>query len=486
MNRIKICLLALALSAVPAASQEQEDKVSPLADKVVAAYGGEALRSLRNYEIVESYLSANVGQSWDPDVTGVARNNFRFVNDLENGRAYFEAWFKGRGGITPALTILNGDQAWNVNLQSREYGAANPGDPYAFGGGVMRTTDTVLALEFDKAREAAEYLGEAMWMSRAHEMVKIPFPLSPELTLYIDAETGLIARMVRDNPQLGRLDYVFEDHDTIDGVVTAKRVNFSIAGDPNLLGTKRVVRFNQSLPADLFELPGGLEEEGERTDASQLTVNRLARNVYHIGQNTAYSIFVDTGTEIIGCGGYPGLAQRLETFRQQTGSHRPLRYQVVTHHHSDHLGGIDEALALGATLVAVDEVVPEIRKYSQQSPESARFLAVNGRMTLGAGDGRVEIYDVSTIHSFSNLLFYVPSTKTLFMADHFGSPYAEGVPVANVNTVSMAEALAPLDIDFKRIVTAHTARVYSARDFENSVQRYRDYDCPDERPLCAR
>ena len=32
---------------------------------------------------------------------------------------------------------------------------------------------------------------------------------------------------------------------------------------------------------------------------------------------------------------------------------RPLRYQVVTHHHSDHLGGIGEALDLGATLVTV-------------------------------------------------------------------------------------------------------------------------------------
>lgn len=486
MITTRMLLLTLVFASSLATAQEESDRVNPLADKVVAAYGGDALRSLRNYEVVESYMAANLGQSWSPDVIDVARNNFRFVNDLENGRVYSEAWFKSRAGIAPALTILNGDNAWNVNLQSGVYGAANPADPYAFGGGVMRTTDTVLAIEFDKARASAEYLGEATWMNRAHEMVKIPFPLSPDLTLYIDSETGLIRRMVRDNPQLGRLDYVFEEHGSIDGLVAARRVNFSIGGDPNLLGVNRVVRFNQALPAALFELPAGLEEEAKRIDTSEVIVNRLARNVYHIGQNAAYSIFVDTGTEIIGCGGYTGLAQRLETFREQTGSHRPLRYQVVTHHHSDHLGGIDEALSLGATLVAVDEVVPQIRKYSQQTPESARFLAVNGRMTLGEGDGRVEIYDVSTIHSFSNLLFYVPATRTLFMADHFGSPYAEGVPQANVNTASMAEALEPLDINFNRIVTAHTARVYSARDFESSVQRYRDYDCPDDRPLCAR
>ena len=209
-------------------------------------------------------------------------------------------------------------------------------------------------------------------------------------------------------------------------------------------------------------------------------------NVYHIGQNTGFSIFVDTGSEVIGCGGYPGLTDRLAKFREETGNFRPLRYQVVTHHHQDHLGGIDEALALGATLVTVDFTVPVIRKTSRLEPGDGRFLTVNERLTLGEGRGRVEIYDVSTNHSASNLLFYVPSVEALFMADHFGGPFADGVPVANTNTVSMAEALEPLDLDISRVVTAHNARVYTGRDFEASVRAYRDYDCPDDRPLCSR
>ena len=77
-------------------------------------------------------------------------------------------------------------------------------------------------------------------------------------------------------------------------------------------------------------------------------------------------------------------------------------------------------------------------------------------------------------------------TRTLFMADHFGSPFAEGVPTANSNTASMARALEPLDLDINRIVTAHNARVFTGRDFEASVRAYRDYDCPDDRPLCSR
>ena len=52
--------------------------------------------------------------------------------------------------------------------------------------------------------------------------------------------------------------------------------------------------------------------------------------------------------------------------------------------------------------------------------------------------------------------------------------------------MSMNEALEPLDLNFNKIVTAHGAREYSARDFTASVKAFRDYDCPDDRPLCTR
>jgi metal-dependent hydrolase (beta-lactamase superfamily II) len=41
-------------------------------------------------------------------------------------------------------------------------------------------------------------------------------------------------------------------------------------------------------------------------------------------------------------------------------NHKQLRYQVVTHHHQDHLGGLNEAIDLGATLVTVEDNVNAI------------------------------------------------------------------------------------------------------------------------------
>ncbi|MEP5764156.1 MAG: MBL fold metallo-hydrolase [Halieaceae bacterium] len=483
----RVLLLALTITASWAIAADEPEQLDTLIDQLAAAYGGDAFAGISGYQITERYMAPASGQSWSPALVDIGRVNQQLVHDLDSGKLYFENWFVGRAGVAPAITVVNGDDAWAVNLRNQSYGAAASADPYVIAGGTMRTTDTLLARELLKSREQAEYLGGSLFMNRQHAMVKMPFPQSPDLTLYIDTETHLISRMTRDNPQLGLLDYVFNDHRVENGIARAGRVDFSVAGDPNLIGADREISFRAAATNNrIFELPTGLEREGERIVDTEMQVNRLAANVYHVGQNGGYSIFVDTGSEVIACGGYAGLSQRFDRFQSESGSHRPLRYQVVSHHHQDHLGGVDEALSLGATLVTVEGNIEPILDVSKLKPESGRFLTVNQRMTLGSGKGRVELYDVSTVHANSNLLFYVPATRTLFMADHFGTPYAEGVPVASRNTVSMEEALQPLDINFNKVVTAHGARVFSSRDFTSSVKAFRDYDCPEDRPLCSR
>jgi glyoxylase-like metal-dependent hydrolase (beta-lactamase superfamily II) len=482
MRRLTQIVAVIGCSMLAATAVAQVE-VSELIDATAEAYGGSALMEIQNYHITEHYIAPATGQSWMPTLIDVGYTNQEFVHELSSGKLYFENWFVGRGGPFPALVISDGEQAHAINLQTNRYGDAASADPYVIAGGTMRTTDTLLVLELIKQREKAEYVGTASFLNRDHELVKIPFPQSPDLTLYIDAQTRVVNRMTRENPQLGLLDYVYQEHEKKNGILRATNVNFSIAGDPNLISAARDIRFNVALDKARFVLPAGLEQEDARITDTEMVVNRLAENVYHIGQNAGYSIFVDTGREIVGCGGYAGLSQRLERFREESGSHRPLAYQVVSHHHQDHLGGIPEAVELGATLVTVPANIEAIR---QSGGEDATFLNVQERMTLGEGKGRVEIYDVSTIHAVSNLLVYVPSARTLFMADHFNTPYAKAVPVANRSTVSMDAALEPLEISYRKIVTAHGARVYSAGDFSASVEAFRDYDCPDDRPLCSR
>ena len=154
----------------------------------------------------------------------------------------------------------------------------------------------------------------------------------------------------------------------------------------------------------------------------------------------------------------------------------------MTHHHNDHLAGIPDAVAAGATLITVAANVDPVK--SDGASPDANFLVASGRMTLGQGDRRVELYEVSTIHAAGFLVTHVPAEKLIFIADHLNSPYVTGVPTANRNTVSMWEALQELDVDFDKIAIAHGARIFSKRDMQRSVASFEDTACVADRPVC--
>ena len=105
-------------------------------------------------------------------------------------------------------------------------------------------------------------------------------------------------------------------------------------------------------------------------------------------------------------------------------------------------------------------------------------------MTLGQGRNRVELYQVSTSHSDGYIVVYVPASKAIFSADHIGSPFVSGTPVATRGTVTMLAALDRLDIDINQITTAHNARIFSMNEMRESVRNYAPATCAGNRPVC--
>jgi glyoxylase-like metal-dependent hydrolase (beta-lactamase superfamily II) len=484
MKLLTLQLSTLVLSLAGSCFAIAGEKEDALIKQVIDAYGGQALTGLSAYTVDVRFLAPATGQSRLPDLVDLNSNNQYLTVDLKANKLSFENVFFNRGGTFFNVTISDGEHASQINYQAMTFGEAPSADLYTIAGGTMRTTDSLLAYELNKSPDKAEYLDAVDYMNRPHEMIKIPFPQSPDLTLYIDSETHLISRMVRANPQVGQLDYIFSDYREHNGVVYAARVNFHIAGEFNLISTRHDVQFNIAVDSGTFELPMGLTEEAERIDTSEMLATRISDSVYHIGQNAGFSIFVDTGEEIVAAGGYPGLKDRFDRFKKESGLHKPLGLQIVTHHHADHLGGLGEALDLGATLITVEENVELIREAVTLEIADQQFLKMDGRLTLGSGRQRVEIYEVSTIHAASFLVTYVPAQKLIFITDHMNSPYKAGTPAANLNTVTMYSALQKLDIDIKRILVAHGARVFDWKDMRDAVEQYSEQQCPESRPVC--
>lgn len=475
---VAIVVAALVFSQL-AYSGEQEDA---LINKVVAAYGGDKIANLRSFTITKKFLSPTLGQSHTPDLEHVGSIAQHIAVDKQSGKSLFESLFSGRSGDFQNAIVTDGETAYAINYQAGTYGVAPQADIYAFGGGSMRTNDAVLAHELSKARETATHKGDVDYMNRPHETIEMPFPSSPNLTLFVDKKTHRITRMLRTNPQLGNLDYVFKDWTEDNGIPYASTSNFFVAGKPNLISIHNVSTFNRSLDQDMFEVPSNLDAEGERIDTSEMAGTRLSDSVFHAGQGGTFSVFIDSPAGLVAAGGSAGFSQRLAYFREQTGNYQPLAYQVVTHHHNDHLAGIRDAVDAGATLVAVDSNVRDIKDFG--NAEEADFLLVQDRLTLGSGSDRVELYEVNTIHSARFLVTYVPSDKVIFIADHMNSPYKSGVPQANPNTVSMWSELERLELDFDKILVAHGARVFTRADMRRSVGAFQHPTCQADRPVC--
>jgi hypothetical protein len=244
MNLRKIQFLTLILSFAASCFTIAGETEDALIDKVTKAYGGEALANLSSYIVDVRFLAPATGQSRTPDLVYLGATNQFLTVDLKANKARFENAFFGRGGTFMNATITNGEQASAINYQTMSYGEAPSADIYTIAGGTMRTTDSLLAYELNKARDKAEYLEAVDYMNRPHETIKMPFPQSPDLTLYIDSETHLISRMVRTNPQVGQLDYIFSNYKAHNGITYAASINFLIAGDFNLISTRHVLQFN--------------------------------------------------------------------------------------------------------------------------------------------------------------------------------------------------------------------------------------------------
>ena len=482
MNKI-ITLIALFI-AIPMTSIAAE-KDNELISKVTAAYGGDALLTLDNYRIEEHYLSPTSGQSHSPALTEIAKSTQILIVDIKNNASTFENWNSGRGGNFQGATLSTGEQAWTINYQANSYGEAGNSDPHVFAGGTMRTSDAILVYELNKVKDKVEILDDENYMNRAHHVLTMPFPSSSDLKLYIDSESFLISKMQRSNPQLGNLDYIYSGYQKNNGITFASSTNFFIAGTPNLISTKRVLTFNQEFTEGTFKLDKNLVKESPRIDTTAMKVNKLSERAHHIGQGNAYSLFVNTNLGTIAIGAYGGLDNRYKHYQKDTDNYKPLQYQVITHHHSDHIGGVAEAVSLGAKLVTVPANVQTIISGITPAPEPKDFFSVNGRATFGEGRDRVEVYEVSTIHTYSFLVSYLPTSKTVFIADHFGSPFEKGIPVANQGTVDMLRALDNLKLDITTIVTAHNARLYTMKELRASVAAYTPSKCAAERPICS-
>lgn len=167
---------------------------------------------------------------------------------------------------------------------------------------------------------------------------------------------------------------------------------------------------------------------------------------------------------------------------------KPIKYLVLTHHHSDHAGGFREYVAEGTTIVTTAATKSSLEKAA--ATESSLLPKLSGKKlnieTIGTDANKkrvfqddkhvVEVYDIGpNPHATEILVVYLPKEKILFQADLL-NPAANGtIPIAQDPTISFSEKLQQLGLSVEKIYGVH-GRAATPEELRLSIERRRASD----------
>ncbi|WP_262696136.1 MBL fold metallo-hydrolase [Kordiimonas aquimaris] len=484
MRSLKILVVNSFLLLMGAMTATAEGAKDDVIDRAVEAYGGENFTNMDNLIIADRYKGFRFGQSNSPDFVDAESYDARISVDFENKRKSFQ-WVTGRkDAFSVQHQVFDGTRGFRLNRTSRTI-TENASINFAtVDRQVSYLLDTVLLKLLVEARGEANYLGKENYQGKLHDKISFQAEGSPVLTLFIEEMTGLISAMTRPHWREGwNFVYQYSDHEEIDGIVFAQDTYVTRGGQPFNVLLSRSITINNDLESD-FVLPTGYAQEAAVHDFSEMSVKQLSDEVFIVGKVWGFSIFIDVGDYYVASGGYSGLKERFEAVRGFTGLEKPLKYQIVSHHHLDHLGGMQEAAELGATFVTVSNHVQSIKSEITKAVKDDAFMLIDKVASLAGG--AVEILDIPSGHTNHGLVTYVPSIKTVFSADTFLSRQISGAPSGYVGLDEFRAAIAAEGWEVDHYAAAHSGRVLTAADLDSAINNILDEVCPTNWRQCER
>lgn len=470
---ISLVLLGLLAASVTHAgnfTEENTDKAKALIDAAVEAHGGTALlEDLQTLIVETSTKNYSVGQSlgteapWD-----ISLNESTDAIDLENSVFVNRAKGDGGGFEFHNSTIINGEDSFQLNLRAGTVARIAEPDYDTTSGPFVRVTPALL-LRTLKEREAnAHFLGETTVDGTAYNVVGFSMTVGPAISLYLEKGANLLRRSERVFPGFGLVEYRFDDYVEKNGVIYNQSFTLLLNGDVNLERDIRSVKVNESLEP-LLDVPTTLVAIPEQ-QPDPLSRQELSEGVWLIGGNGTYAMFVDMGDYIFAAGGAAGIPDRIDSLREVVGD-KPVRYGMLTHHHSDHVLGVTAYEEEGATLIAA-KAHERVARNAAEDGENLKIKLVEDNMVLEANDRRVEIIDIGpTAHTEHLLVAWLPEEGILFEADHFAMPQAGPVPPAVTSTKSFARALAARGLEVQHFVSAHSPKTGTPADLQEALNR---------------
>lgn len=481
LNVLIISLLFTLLLVVAPNTQAKSINIDEVTSKVASAYGGEKLTSLPAITIHHYRKNLFTDQSAPAQTPEFWRFNEELTIDFINKRKSLVSWRVNKTNKDLEKFLVADNSARIYDITNKKYHDDNWYNYTNTGSTIERSSDTLIARKILTAPQAVSSITQVQYQGEAHYQIELPLSGKTPSRIYINQASGLINKVARTHPSAGELTTVFSNHSTVDSIAFARDMSFFIGETPRVVSTYRMVDIQPNLAA-AFAKPANFSAWGEALVSENVTVRQLANSVFHVGKGHSHTLFIDAGEFFIASGGDGKLASNFEYLQQHLKTTKPLKYAVLSHHHSRQLNMLEPALNLGAKIITVASNLTAIENKLNKGINNDSIILVDKSYHLL--DGTITIHDIATAHADHNLVTYLANEKILYAEHHYEVLYQQGNPRGFKNMVIFANKLKALNIDANTLVNGASARILSGKEFTDTVNSYIKPTCPKTYSVC--
>ena len=484
----------------PNAPQRSYQQARRVLDDAIAAHGGvEALRAIKDFTLKEKgklYARFQSPTAEPPFATGTSEE--MLVVDTDRGLVFDDLKTVNTGFNNWTKTVIKGKEGQTFDMWSKTATPIVNPSVNNFRGQIRRLPPFVLLEALDRA-STLRWLGEDEIGGKRQKVISVVRPDNQLLTLSFDAQTNLLTRY----------GYLYADPATGDSEIAQTYSGYRTLGKLKLPSGR--VLYNSggviqeteytdlqlnTRPADsVFQGPDGFEKlAAPPATPPPPAVSKIAEDVYileGLAGGTHNVLFVALNDHVLVVEAPEQILYNNNSVQalakiKETVPGKPIKYLVLTHHHSDHAGGFREYVAEGTTIVTTAETKSFLEKAASTESSLLPKLSPSQKLTIETIENKkrvfrddkhvVELYDIGpNPHANEMLVVYLPKEKILFQADLL-NPAANGtIPIAQDATVSFSEKLQQLGLNVEKIYGVH-GRSATPEELRTSIERRRASD----------
>jgi glyoxylase-like metal-dependent hydrolase (beta-lactamase superfamily II) len=485
-------VLLVPLSAFFSSETLAGDKENNLINRSIKAYGGDKLVQLKSLKLTDNLNHYSKGRSghaaqgqW---VTYLNQNQIELSIDLLNKRKLFKQAIKmlvgSHASNVPSVShrVFVDGKGYAIDHALQQYQASDRINYDNADFGNSQLLDSLIIRQLNQDRDSSQWTDIVYIQGEPHDVLTVTPDSNKAYTVYLNQKNGYLTRMLtKQGSQL--YSYDFLEHKKNQGIIWATQLLISTDKQPVYHSSSRKVSFN-SVKNNQFDLPSGYQQrpKTEWLDVSQLSLRKLAEGVYFVGQEWGYTLFIDVGEYYISAGSWQmdlkshAWKKGLDMLRQQTGNNKPIKQHVVTHHHDDHMMGLDDIVKQGTDLIIHPADIALVQNHLSKPLADDRFVPITKQSKLA--DGKVILIDIPNSHANHNLVIYLPEHKILFTEDMFGSSFKKafhspanwpnGDTYFRLNLLT--NKLKQLGLEVDQYLSSHHARVLNQAEIDRAMK----------------